>query len=107
MPRPNPTEEIIKYKAEYSTLTDDEILGKISDFNSSASQYIAGNIILKQRDPARKAISDLAVRVENMERSATKHEFKTWSFRLALIGILLSVVAILLSAAMLAIMLSQ
>ena len=107
MPYKNPTDEIKKYKTEYATLTDEELRGKMSEFNASAPQYIAGDMILQQRDPTRKAISDLANRIENIERTATKHEFKTWAFRLALTGILLSVVAILLSAAMLAVMLLQ
>ena len=95
MPRPNPTDEIIKYTAEYATLTDDEIRGKMSDFNSSAPQYIAGDKILKQRDPIRKHIADLANRVETIERTATKHESKTWAFWIALLGVALAALALL------------
>lgn len=98
MPYKNPTDEIKKYKAEYADLTDDEIRGKMSEFNPSAPQYIAGDIILKERDPTRKAIANLAVRVENIERTATKHEFKTWAFWMALLGLLLAALAILLSS---------
>ena len=95
MPRPNPTDEIKKYKAEYADLTDDEIRGTMSDFNASAPQYIAGDMILKQRDPIRKSISDLASRVENIERAATKHEVITWSFWLAVFGVILAGLALL------------
>ena len=93
-PRPNSTDEIKKYKAEYADLTDDELRGKMSDFNSSAPQYIAGEMILLQRDPMRKSLSDLANRVESIERTVTKHEFKTLSFWIALLGVLLAAYAI-------------
>ncbi len=94
--------DLAKHRAEYLPLSDDDLRAEMLKWKIHTPQYRAGEQILKERDterdPTRKVISDLATRVENIERTATKHEFKTWSFWIALLGVLLAALAIALSA---------
>lgn len=96
--------ELAQYEAEYVQLSDDDIRAEMLKWKIHTPGYRAGEKILKEReserDPTRKTIADLASRVANIEKSSLKHEFKTCSFWMALM-------ALLLTAAMLAVMLSQ
>ncbi len=89
--------ELAKYTAEYSSLPDDDIRAEMLKWNIHTPGYRAGEKILAERDPTRKVIADLANRVENIERTATKHEFKTWAFWVAVGALLLSAAAIAVS----------
>ena len=95
------TGELAKHEAEFSGLSDDEIRGEMLKWKQFTPQWQAGDAILKkrerERDPTRTILSNLASRVENIERTATRSEFKTWSLWIA-------ISALLLSAAMLALM---
>jgi len=96
--------QLAEYTAEYLPLSDDDIRAEMLKWNVHTPGYRAGEKILmdraNERDPTRKTITDLASRVANIEQSTAKHEFKTWAFWMSLS-------ALLLAAAMLAVMLWQ
>lgn len=92
--------ELANFRSEYLPLSDDDIRAEMLKWNIHTPGYRAGEKILAERDPTPKAISELASRVANIEKHSLKHEFKTWAFWMAL-------AALILTAAMLSLMLSQ
>ena len=89
---------------EYSAMSDDDIRAEIIQWKPETIERHVGNRIIaereKERDPTKTILADLASRIINIEQTATRHELKTWAFWMSL-------VALLLAAAMLSVMLWQ
>lgn len=97
-------DELDKHESEFASLSDRELRGEMLIWKQFTPQWQAASKILsdreRERDPSPKTIARLAARVENIERSVTRKEIKT-------LALWISLLVLLATIAMLAIMLYQ
>jgi len=101
--------DIDEWMAKFRWLPESAIRAMMAQFKPHAAAWIAGDIIIKQRDREQASaptellakLNDhatrLDARVANIEGVAKRPEYKTFAFWIGLIGILLASLAIIIA----------